>query len=286
VKKLLFLVVFTFVLTVNSYGNEKIKCPDTILKAPVSFFYCVYSDYHNHKYDEGIKKIRKAIEDLTPLYLKDKNQEVPNAVSREGRLKDSKVYEALSDLHMLLGMFYYQKALNMDNPSVSKRLYKKLQEKEKVNPFALFELLELYAEKKMAPELFSDEKAKKYKELLKELNLSEEKFNSLISQIRKEIKKDEKRRLTLIQKALKELQKAVEINPKNAMAYYQLGNFYSGFLSEVSPSGFDFSSAAEEAYYKAALLFKERGDKEAVKEILKKLQLLNPKSKYLKELRS
>ncbi|TCK03370.1 tetratricopeptide repeat protein [Phorcysia thermohydrogeniphila] len=285
-KKLLFLVVFTSVLTVNSYGNEKIKCPDTILKAPVSYFYCVYSDYHNHKYDEGIKKIKKAIEDLTPLYLNDKNQEVPNAVSKEGRLKDSKVYEALSDLHMLLGMFYYQKALNMDNPSVSRRLYGKLQQKGKVNPFALFELLELHAEKKVAPEFFSEEKAKRYKELLKELSLSEEEFNSLLSQIRKEVEKDEKLRFTLMQKALEELQKAIKLNPKNAMAYYQLGNFYSGSLSESSPSGSGFSSAAEEAYYKAALLFKEKGDKEAVKEILKKLQLLNPKSKYLKELRS
>jgi len=92
---------------------------------------------------------------------------------------------------------------------------------------------------------------------------------------------DEKR-LFYLRRAVSELQEAVKVDPKNGLAYYQLGNLYSGALGEDLPEA---SSAAEEAYYKAALIFKEEGDREAFKEVLKKLELANPHSKYLKELK-
>ena len=261
--------------------EKKITCPSDFLKNPPVYFYCIYRDYHNHKYDEGIEKAEKALKEIEPLLKKKPDGIVPNAVQKNAKLRDPHVKSVASDLHLLLGMLYYQKSLNMNDFSVKKvyrDFYSKL-EKKGFDFFQISELMNLYSKKKLFPDEFTKKDEKKYRELLKKMGLEESDIDKMMIEAQKASNRLEKERIAYLKKAVGEFQKAVEIDPNNALAYYQLGNLYSGVLSEGAPQD---SEAAEEAYYKAALLLKKQGDISGYKEVVKRLKLLNPDSKYLK----
>ncbi len=264
--------------------EKKITCPSKFLNNPPVYFYCIYRDYHNHKYDEGIKKAERALKEIEPLLKKNPNGIVPNAVQKNAKLRDPHVKSVASDLHLLLGMLYFKKSVNVDDSSVKKiygEFFSKL-EKKGFDFFQISELMNLYSKKKLFPEGFTKEDEKKYSELLRKMGLKESDLDKLMADAQKESDRLEKERLSYMQKAVAEFQKAVKIDPENAMAYYQLGNLYSGVLSEGTPQD---SPAAEEAYYKAAVLLKKQGDIAGYREVVKRLQLLNPSSKYLKRLK-
>jgi len=292
-KKIVPAILTLFLLTSPSFSkeaqfqkeiNKRIQCPNSFLSNPPVYFYCIYRDYHNHKYDDGIEKAKRALSEIEPLLEKNPNGIVPNAVQKNAKLRDPHVKAVASDLHMLLGMLYYQKSLNLDDSPVKKvyaDFYRKL-EKKGFNFFQIEELMNLYTKKKLFPDAFTKEDEKKYKELLEKMNLKEADLDRLVAETQAASNQLDKLRLSYLQKAVKELQEAVKVDPENGLAYYQLGNLYSGSLGEDLPEA---SSAAEEAYYKAALIFKKKGDKEAYREVIKKLQLANPNSKYLRMLK-
>ena len=264
--------------------EKKITCPSSFLNNPPVYFYCIYRDYHNHKYDEGIEKAKKALKEIEPLLKKNPNGIVPNAVQKNAKLRDPHVKSVASDLHLLLGMLYFKKSVNMDDSSVKKiyaDFFSRL-EKKGFDFFQISELMNLYSKKKLFPEEFSKQDEKRYSELLKKMGLKESDLDKLMADAQKESDRLEKERFSYMQKAVKEFQEAVKIDPENAMAYYQLGNLYSGVLSEGMPQD---SPAAEEAYYKAAILLKEQGDMAGYREVVKRLQILNPNSEYLKKLK-
>jgi len=181
-------------------------------------------------------------------------------------------------------MLYFQKAVNLKDTKAKKvyeEFFSKL-EKKGFNFFQINELMELYTEKTLLPESFSKEKEKRFKELLSKMGVTEEDLESLVKKAQKFSEETAKLKFSYLQRALKEFQTAVRIDPENALAYYQLGNFYSGALGENLP---ETSQAAEEAYYKAALLLKKKGDLAGYKEVVKKLEMLNPSSQYLKKLK-
>ena len=261
--------------------EKKITCPADFLKNPPVYFYCIYRDYHNHKYDAGIKKAKKALKEIEPLLRKNPNGIVPNAVQKDAKLRDPHVKSVASDLHLLLGMLYYQKSMNLQDTSVKKvytDFYDKL-EKEGFDFFQISELMNLYSKKKLFPDAFTKKDEKKYTELLKKMGVKESDLDKLTAEAQKESDKLEQERMAYLRKAVEEFKKSVEVDPDNAIAYYQLGNLYSGVLSEGAPQD---SEAAEEAYYRAAILLKKQGDISGYKEVVKRLELLNPKSKYLK----
>ena len=261
--------------------EKKIQCPNDFLKNPPLYFYCIYRDYHNHKYDDGIKKAQAALKEIEPLLKKNPNAKVPNSAQKLGKLKDPRVFKVASDLHMLLGMLYYKKAMNLTDRAGDKpviEFYKKL-EKKGHNFFEINELMTLYSMKKLFPENMDEKKKRRYQELLKKMGVSEKELDALMAESQASAEKLNRERLNLLKKAVEELQTAVKIDPNNALAYYQLGNFYSGAMSEDVPEA---SEAAEEAYYKAAVILKKEGDKRAYEEVVKRLKIMNPKSKYLK----
>ena len=261
--------------------EKRISCPENFLKNPPVYFYCIYRDYHNHKYDEGIEKAQKALKEIEPLLKRNPNAVVPNAVQKNAKLRDPHVKSVASDLHLLLGMLYYKKSMNLDDTSVKKvyrDFYEKLQKKG-FDFFQISELMNLYSKKKLFPDDFTEKDQKRFSELLKKMGLKEKDLDALMAKAQQESEKLEKERLAYMKKAVEEFQEAVKIDPNNAIAYYQLGNLYSGILSEGTPEA---SPAAEEAYYRAALLLKKKGDIAGYKEVVKRLKLINPKSKYLK----
>jgi len=263
--------------------DKRIKCPHSFLENPPVYFYCIYNDYHNNRYDEGIAKAEKALKEIEPLLKKNPDAPVPNAVQKEGKLRNPRVRSVASDLHMLLGMLYYKKSVNSEDKEVKKvyrEFFQKL-EKKGFDFVQVNELLSLYTMKNFAPENFDEKKEKRYKELLKKMGLKEEDLKQLVERAREASKKESEKRLSYLKRAVEEFRKAVEVDPENALAYYQLGNLYSGALSESVP---ETSEAAAEAYYKAALLFKKQGDERAYKEVLKKLKLVAPSSDYIKKL--
>ena len=261
--------------------EKRISCPENFLKNPPVYFYCIYRDYHNHKYDEGIEKAQRALKEIEPLLKKNPNAVVPNAVQKNAKLRDPHVKSVASDLHLLLGMLYYKKSMNLEDTSVKKvyrDFYEKLQKKG-FDFFQISELMNLYSKKKLFPADFTEKDQKRFSELLKKMGLKEKDLDALMAKAQQESEKLEKERLAYMRKAVEEFQEAVKVDPDNAMAYYQLGNLYSGILSEGTPEA---SPAAEEAYYRAALLLKKKGDIAGYKEVVKRLKLINPKSKYLK----
>ncbi len=261
--------------------EKKIVCPSDFLKNPPVYFYCIYRDYHNHKYDEGIERAQKALEEVEPLLKKNPDAIVPNAVQKEAKLRDPHVKAVASDLHLLLGMLYYQKSMHLKDDSVKKiyrNFYSKL-EKKGFDFFQISELMNLYSKKKLFPDAFTKKDNEKYTRLLKEMGVKESDINKLMEESQKASSKLEKERLSYLRKAVEEFRKAVSVDPNNAIAYYQLGNLYSGILGEGAPQD---SEGAEEAYYRAALLLKKQGDMEGYKEVVKRLKMLNPNSKYLK----
>jgi len=285
-----FLMTITpfFSLTSNVFGQDlksdvkkEIVCPSDFLKNPPVYFYCIYKDYHNHKYNSGIEKAQKALKEIQPLLKENPNAVIPNAVQKNARLRDPHVKSVASDLHLLLGMLYFKKASNLKDNSVEKvykNFYEKL-EKRGFDFFQISELMDLYTKKRLFPAAFTKKDKENYERLLNKMNLSEAELDRLTTETQKASEKLEKERLSYLRKAVKEFQQAVKIDPNNAIAYYQLGNLYSGILSEDTPKD---SSAAEEAYYKAAILLKKQGDISGYEEVVKKLELINPRSKYLK----
>jgi len=289
-------LLFTLLLTfpsLSSYSKEatfekriekEIVCPKDFTQNPAVYFYCIYRDYHNYKFDDGIEKAQKALKEIEPLLKKSPEAKVPNAEKGKAKLRDPRVKSVASDLHLLLGMLYFQKAVNLKDTKAKKvyeEFFSKL-EKKGFNFFQINELMELYAEKTLLPESFSKEKEKRFKELLSKMGVTEEDLESLVKKAQKFSEETAKLKFSYLQRALKEFQTAVKIDPENALAYYQLGNFYSGALGENLP---ETSQAAEEAYYKAALLLKKKGDLAGYKEVVKKLEMLNPSSQYLKKLK-
>lgn len=265
--------------------EKKIVCPSDFLKNPPVYFYCIYRDYHNHKFDDGIEKAKKALKEIEPLLKKNPEGIVPNAVQKDAKLRDPHVKSVASDLHLLLGMLYFKKSMNLEDSSVKKvyrDFYKKL-EKKGFDFFQIGELMNLYSKKKLFPDSFTEKDRENYRKLLKKMGLKESDLDRITAEAQKASEKLDRERLSYLRKAVKEFQEAVRIDPDNAIAYYQLGNLYSGILSEGAPED---SSAAEEAYYKAALLLKKQGDTAGYKEVVKRLKLLNPNSKYLKLLES
>jgi len=263
--------------------EKKITCPYSFLENPPVYFYCIYRDYHNHKYDEGIAKAQKALKEIEPLLKKDPNAVIPNAVQKEGRLRDPRVSKVASDLHVLLGMLYYKKSINAENEE-AKKVYREFfqnLEKKGFDFVQVNELLQLYTMKNLAPGEFNEKAKKRYQELLNKMGLKEEDLDSLVRRAREASRRESEEKLTYLKRAVEEFRKAVEVDPENALAYYQLGNLYSGALSESVP---ETSEAAAEAYYKAALLFKKQGDERAYREVLKKLKLVAPTSDYIKKL--
>ena len=261
--------------------EKRIKCPTSFLQNPPVYFYCIYRDYHNHKYDEGIVKAQKALKEIEPLLKKNPKGIVPNAQQKNAKLRDPHVYKVASDLHMLLGMLYYKKSMNL-NDNQEKKIYKEFFDKLEKKGFdfvQINELMALYSMKKLFPDQMDEKKLKKYNELLKKMGVKEKELDELMAKAQKAAAEQDRERLAYLKKSFEELQKAVEIDPENALAYYQLGNLYSGALSESTP---EYSEAAEEAYYKAALILKKQGDEEGYKEVLKRLKLLNPNSKYVR----
>ncbi|WP_456457045.1 tetratricopeptide repeat protein [Thermovibrio sp.] len=264
--------------------EKRIKCPSSFLQNPPLYFYCIYRDYHNHKYDDGIEKAQKALKEIEPLYEKNPKAIVPNAKQKEAKLRDPHVYKVVSDLHMLLGMLYYQKSLNLDDrkeKEIYADFYKKL-EKKGFDFVQINELMALYSMKRLFPDQMDKNKLKRYQELLKKMGVSEKELDSLMAKAQEFAAQQDKKRLYYLKRSFEEFQKAVKVDPDNALAYYQLGNLYSGSLSESAPEA---SEAAEEAYYKAALILKKEGDMAGYKEVVKKLKLINPNSKYLKKLK-
>ena len=271
----------------NSFEKEiekKIECPSSFLANPPVYFYCIYRDYHNHHYDDGIKKAEAALKEVWPLYEKNPKGLIPNSVNKKAKLKDPHLYKVVSDLHMLLGMLLYQKSMNLKDNSSHKiyvKFYDKLQKKGfdfvKTN-----ELMMLYTMKKLFPSNFDSKKRERYKELLKEAGITEKDLDSFNEKVEKASEKLDQQRLSLLKKAVNEFKEAIKTDPNNALAYYQLGNLLSGALSESTPQD---SQSAEYYYYKAALLLKKEGDLKGYKEVLRKLEIMNPNSKYLKLLR-
>jgi len=263
--------------------EKRISCPHSILENPPVYFYCIYSDYHNNRYDEGIARAEKALKEIEPLLKKNPDAPVPNAVQKEGKLRDPRVKSVASDLHMLLGMLYYKKSVNSEDREV-KKVYREFfqnLEKKGFDFVQVNELLSLYTMKNFAPENFDGKREKRYRELLKKMGLKEEDLDRLVERAREASRRESEKKLSYLKRAVEEFRKAVEVDPENALAYYQLGNLYSGALSESVP---ETSEAAAEAYYRAALLFKKQGDERAYKEVLKKLRLVAPSSDYIKKL--
>lgn len=284
---IIFLTSTSSFAILTSYEKKKVelKCPAHFLDNPPKFFYCVYSDYHNHKFDNGIKKAELALKEIEPLYKKDPNAKVPNWETKDGKLKDPQIYKVKSELHMLLGMLYFKKSLNVDTNSdkkIYRNFYSKL-EKKGFNFFEINRLMDLYVMKKLFPESFKREQNKEYEKLLKRMDVKEEDLDELFAKAQEAIDRADRERLKYLSLAIKNFQKAVKVDPENALAYYQLGNLYSGLSAEAVPGD---SEAAEKAYYKAALILKKEGDKEGYKEVLKRIELLNPRSKYLRLLES
>ncbi len=292
-KKKLFLLALSFSIStslVNTYAEVKdrtvhkkneITCPKRFLDNPPLYFYCIYSDYHNHKFDSGIKKAEEALKEIEPLYRKNPKAKVPNAKVGNARLKDDRVYKVKSDLHMLLGMLYFKKAMNLKSPEEKKAFmeFGKKLEKKGFSYFETAELMNLYIMKKLFPEAFNEKQKEIYGKLLKKAGITERELDRLYEETTKEEEKINEKRYSFISRAMKEFQTAVKIDPNNADAYYQMGNLLSG-ISEESMD--EDSEAAEKAYYKAALILKKKGDKTGYEEVVKKLKLLNPQSKYLK----
>jgi len=264
--------------------EKKIKCPAKFLQNPPLYFYCIYRDYHNHRYDDGIKKAEKALKEIEPLLKKNPKGIVPNAQQKNARLRDPHVYKVASDLHMLLGMLYYKKSMNLDDSSEDK-IYKPFIDRLQKKGFdfvQINELMALYSMKRLFPDQMDKKKIKRYNELLKKMGVTEKELDELMAKAQKAAEEQDRKRLEYLKRAFTELQKAVQIDPDNALAYYQLGNLYSGALSESAPEA---SEAAEEAYYKAAVLLKKEGDISGYKEVVRRLELINPSSKYLKLLK-
>ena len=261
--------------------EKKIKCPTSFTQNPPYYFYCIYRDYHNHKYDSGIEKAKKALKEIEPLLKKKPKGIIPNAEKKGAKLRDPHVYKVASDLHMLLGMLYYKKSLDVDD-SAEKKVYKPFFEKLQKKGFdfvQINELMALYSMKRLFPDQMDEKKRERYRELLKKMGVSEKELDDLMTKAQKVAEEQDKKRLQYLRMAFEEFQKAVQIDPENALAYYQLGNLYSGTLSEGAPEA---SEAAEEAYYKAASILKKEGDISGYKEVVKRLKLINPSSKYLK----
>ncbi len=291
---LAFFTLFSLLLSGNAYSEsatyekeieKKIKCPQNFSENPPLYFYCIYRDYHNHEYDAGILKAEKALREIIPLYRKDPKSLIPNHSHKNAKLRDPRTYKVLSDLYMLLGMLYYGKALNYsyDREKMPyKEFFSKLQERG-FGFIQVNELLNLYTLKKLFPSEFGKKEERRYKELLSKMGVSEAEIDEVVKKAKEISEEESRKRLSFLRKAVECLNKAVEVDPENGLAYYQLGNLYSGALSEGLP---EESEAAEEAYYKAAIIFKKQGDMEAYKEVLKKLELANPKSKFLEKLKS
>ena len=289
-KKILLSLIIPFAISIASYAGvhenssrtaNHITCPEKFLDNPPVYFYCIYSDYHKHKFDEGIKKAEKALNEIEPLYKKNPEMEIPNANGKGARLKENKAYQVKSNLHMLLGMLCFKKALNLEGGAERKIYFQfeKELKKKGLSFLEIDELMNLYTMKKVFPEAFKEKQERRYRELLKKAGISEKEIDDLSTKTREEEERLNKKRYSLISRAIKEFQTAVKVNPENAMAYFQMGNFYSGIAEETEGEG---SEAAEDAYYKAALILRKQGDEEGYREVLKRLKLLNPGSKYLK----
>ncbi|WP_457680009.1 tetratricopeptide repeat protein [Thermovibrio sp.] len=261
--------------------ESKIKCPSSFLQNPPVYFYCIYRDYHNHKFDDGIEKAKRALSEIEPILKKNPKAVIPNAVQKIGRLRDPHAYAVASDLHMLLGMLYYKKAMNLKDTKEKEEYLPFIErlEKKGFNFFQINELMNLYTMKRLFPDQMTKEEKRKYGELLKKMGVSEKELDEITEKAQKVAQQQDEERLKYLRLSFKEFQEAVKVDPDNALAYYQLGNLYSGALSESAPEA---SQAAEEAYYKAALILKKKGDIEGYKEVVKRLELVNPNSKYLK----
>ncbi len=261
--------------------KKELKCPSSFLKNPPVYFYCIYSDYHNHRYEEGIEKTNKALEEIEPLYRENPNATVPNATKKEARLKRKKIYQVKSDLLMLKGMLEFKKSLTVNDGEAKKlyeSFYKKLQ-KRGFDFVQINELMNLYMKSKLVG--LNEKEKKQFSDLKRKMKVKESELDNLFMKAKEASDKADKERLKYLSAALRDINEAVKVDPENALAHYQLGNIFSGIAAE---SEGESSEAAESAYYRAAVLFKKQGDTEAYKEIIKRLKQLNPNSKYLKKL--
>ncbi len=93
----------------------------TFKENPVKFLEAIQLDYHFSKPDNGLKRVKEALEYVIPLYEEDKMQ----AVFPE-KLEDGEAYKIYAALHTLKGMLLVQKAklataINANNDDADER---------------------------------------------------------------------------------------------------------------------------------------------------------------------
>ncbi len=267
--RFLLILIAALTLPISSFSANRVE----FLKKPAEYMVDIYRDYHRYKVDRGIEKAKKALKLLDPIYRKN-----PNYEFRDKELKKRKAYQVKSMLHTLLAILYYRKAMLVRDTDTERRFAELA---KSVDPdgkrFLEFnQLITLYMASK---ELGEKDKnlEKRIKELEKELGVKESQLEEIYRLSVENAKKVDAERDKYVKLCLSEFRKAFKVDPNNADAHVQLARIYG----EIGMATGD-TEAAEREYYLAGKIFKKEGDVQDLREVIKRIKRLNPKSKYIK----
>ncbi len=172
--------------------------------------------------------------------IKDVYNKDPNTEINDPDLKLKKAYHIKSTLHTLLGMLYYRKS-RMVSGELEDKIFAPILER-------------LYQGKGIT---------RKDLDII-DRKLSEDSASTL--------------RKRYIDHTLREFKTAIDVDPSNPSAHYQLGTLYSA----LSVAG--HTEEAEREFYLAVKLSYLESDMQAVARTVETLKSINPESDYLKKI--
>lgn len=250
-KTILFLlIILPFMLHAYPKSGAMPKGPDfsyqgnnqsyDFRQQPVKLLEAAYMDHHFWQVDRGITRVNQALGVLDPLYKKD-----PNQLFAPDKFKHARVYEIKSAVHVLRGLLYQRKAMNVLSES------KERQSKE------FREMMKSQGKKKLSE-----------KDMQQFAQMKEERFKESRVQIEQ-----------FARKAMEEMKQAIDIDKKNPVAYFQYGKLLANFLAGQDPK------EAEKQFFMAGKISWSENDKTGWEKSLNQIQQLNPESTFIAELK-